>query len=155
VLTVTGASGVIGQESGWMYAEVDYSKFTGIGTNDIIISIYSSDSNRIMYSYAGALSPKRLFAFIRSNNVNLDFTGNINLELGLNKFLFIYGNNIRQHYANGVLVSASTSSFTPPSTNSIRFARNNGTQPLDDPIFRTAIGIGTLTEQEAIEITTL
>jgi hypothetical protein len=142
VLTVTGASDVIGQESGWVYAEVD---------------VRALNSSRLFFS----TGTERIRLGVGPNNIIYgqianDITKTISVQ-GLVKILMTYNNAGYFVYVNGVKYGASTATLATVNKNVIALGGSeSGVDGFaNDPIFRTAIGKGTLTEQQAIEITTL
>ena len=151
VLTVTGAQDVIGQESGWIYVEVDVSKLDfdahilrlDDGGTSNFITIRKLSTNEIRCVITSTTS---------SGTVNLS---SASVTTGLAKIAYIYksgGISISVNGATPVTVSGTFSFGT--ALNRIFVGVNVSTSEWNDTIYRTAIGIGTLTEQQAIELTT-
>jgi hypothetical protein len=154
VLTVTGASGVIGQESGWIYAEVDvrnisFTNFRGC------FSIRSTDNSSQVY--IGRSTTGRLLTRVVVGGSNIYSENDVAPESGICSVLIVYKSGGSFVYVNGVQVSTSTESISFGSSMSIIEVGNRLAEVryFDDPIFRTAIGKTTLTEQQAIELTTI
>jgi hypothetical protein len=143
VLTVPGAQDVIGQESGWIYAEVDVRRVLAstssllLSVDSIFLSLRRNADLNLEYGWSGSGN----FANINAFPVD-----------GIYKLYFEYDELSQKLFVNGALLISrtATSARTPVAT--ITFGSPN---PFNDHIFRTATGKGTLTEQQAIELTTI
>jgi hypothetical protein len=154
VLTVTGASGVIGQESGWIYAEVDF-RALGIVRRVIVLSADTTNLNSIELIY---LSSNAIILRTRQNDVNVGEITSTPFTSGFYKIAYTYKENEFRLIVNGVVLSTITNGAVNFASTVERIAFSsaaNNDNFFNDHIYRTAIGKTTLTEQQAIELTTI
>jgi hypothetical protein len=139
VMTVTGASGVIGQESGWIYAEVD--------VRDLDVAnrqVMSVNNIGIFYQKNGKFA-------VRSQVAD-------NVSVGLTGIVVRYSNNFQNYtfYVDGEDEGSNTgSALGELNVIGIGIRGNALDLQFNDHILRIALGKGTLTEQQAIEMTTI
>jgi hypothetical protein len=152
VITKTGASDLIGQTSGWIYAVVDVRLLT------------SSVDRYLLFAYASSSSgnPNRLLiVFDSSNRLRIRIFNNLkSVELtptdGIYKILGTWDGTNAMWVSNGVVQSDTITGSTATMDSIVigsggdiisdRFA--------NDRILLVGIGKGTLTEAEAIALTT-
>jgi hypothetical protein len=161
VLEVTGAQDVIGQESGWIYAEVDWD---GLYYSVRVLFSLSNTNNGIFLQIRATdsvlIGTKFLVFSTTTLGGNPTFFTGIDLQLGKNKIYCDYdfsgAQTVVNLYLNGVFVGQNSGLKTDGTPlNTIRITSITSTAQFNDPIFRTALGKGTLTEQQAIELTTI
>jgi len=152
ILTYTNASDFIGQSEGVIEVEVDVRALTnptaivrrilnindGSTTNRIAINVVQSGDSR--------------FNFFTTTGLN--FTESTTNRTGRVKCIITYSESGFNVFLNGSNIH-SQSVGIPSGLNRIDTGNQLADVQFNDPIYRTAIGIGTLTEQKAIEITTL
>jgi hypothetical protein len=152
---VTSITDIVGQTEGTLYAEVDVTSFKQGVTSEIILSAYSNTANRIMMSLDG-IGTKGVYIFIRSFSSSYDLYTPKSFSLGTNKLAFSYGENYRAVYLNGEKINESTSTFVvPPIPNLAIGRRDDNSGQFADGIKQTLIFNTRLTDQEAIDLTTL
>jgi uncharacterized protein (UPF0333 family) len=151
VITKTGASDLIGQTEGWIYAEVDISQSTKDNVDIVNLTDGTAD-NRVLINLNG--NDERVV--IRGNNQSLILDTVDTFVTGRVKYLLRYSKSSYLIVKNGVILnnpSISTGDF-----NLTRIdigSRPGGTNIFNDSILLVGIGKGTLTEAEAIALTTL
>ena len=149
VITKTGASDLIGQTSGWIYAEVDIK----MSPPRTILSISSGVSNNRIEMNITADEKIRFFQ-LGSEFRPADSSPQIS---GVYKILGVYSESFTNLYINGALSASMGGSVPLESLTKIviggRFDERNQ-DILNDTIYCTGLGKGTLTEAEAIALTT-
>jgi hypothetical protein len=158
VLTVEGAQDVIGQESGWIYAEVDYGFIspTALTRGVFWLSNGTSANNGVRIQHSGTNPPFIVLGGVRANNITYGVDAPVN-TVGMYKYLVVYNALKTSFFINGVKIGeqAVANSFQEIINTISIGSLQNGLSQLNDHIYRTALGKGTLTEQQAIELTTI
>jgi hypothetical protein len=152
VITLTGASALIGQASGTLYAEVDLRNFISTvrifaisdGTSDNRIVLLTSTSNRL-----------RVLASSSGSTI-ADISTGTGLSNGIYKLAFAYANNDFVFYVNGTQIGTSTSGSVP-ACSQVFLGKSETTASsgfLNDRISAAAIYPIRLTNAELAELTT-
>ena len=164
VISKTGISSLIGQTEGTIYAEINLSKLAN-NFFRIVLGVSSGSWQNgffIFIDNPGAVS--QAFAFyVRSNNSNLFSaiwtTSLSSSNFGFNKLLVVYKNNEYKFFVNGVLIGTRTGIYSGVQLNTIHLDIPNGitgsSSVLDDSIKSAFIFPTALTNQQAIQLTTL
>jgi hypothetical protein len=159
VVSKTGASALIGQTEGTIYAEYFFDTTqANIGSNDNVIFWLSDNTsnNLITLTHYGAGTQsftRRVSYFVRTNNVNQVLIRSSQLTSGLFKVAATYKENSFKLFVNGEMV-ASQLTGTIPATNQINL--NNFLSSNVDLIKEyksLAILPRAITQAEAIQLT--
>jgi hypothetical protein len=161
VLTVTGASGVIGQEEGTLFAEVDWRVFAQAGSpvvNIVALNVGADNTQNGIFlgierSSAGT---NRVFCFVRVANVTQAQLFGSTITSGRYKIALAYKQDDFALYVNGVSIATDTSG-TVPATSEIRMGtRFNGDAFVtNDTIYQTALFPTRLSNAELETLTTI
>jgi hypothetical protein len=153
--SLTGASSVIGQTAGTIFAEINLAKLLGIQSRYILVISDNTANNRIYIAFSGS-SSNILRARIFSAGVqqmSID-TATIS-SLGKYKLALAYNNNDAVLYVNGVQIGTDTS-VTIPACSQLNVCTNQaGASPFDDGINQAALYTTRLSNTELQAITSL
>jgi hypothetical protein len=153
VITATGLGSVLPQTEGWMYAEVDWLNSV---TNGRLITLFESANNRIDLRNA---SSNTILAVGVSNGVSqFGITSTTFTRLGKGKVLLRFASNSVRLFINGALVGSNNTATFPFFATLDKVAIGaffDDSSQFNDPIHSIAIGIGPISDAEAITLTTL
>jgi hypothetical protein len=116
VVSLTGASSLIGQAEGTIYAEVELSKILGQTTRSFV-SVEENDENRLFIGFSAIASNTIALRITDSNVIVVDIRGVVS-STGIIKVACAYKNNDSALYINGETF-APTTNLTFANTNSI------------------------------------
>jgi hypothetical protein len=155
VITATGVSSVLPQTEGWMYAEVDVTNFASNAP-----FLYAQENanlvNRIELqkrdtSVIRAFSQKQISGTPVASQVSTPVIG-----LGVYKLLMKLEPIGYKLFVNGSLIASNTTQENPNTLDTVRIGSiSTGAGQPGDPIHSIAIGIGPISDAEAITLTTL
>jgi hypothetical protein len=149
VITKTGLGSVLPQTEGWVYAEVDVTRFISAIRRLIVIS-NGSATNRLGFSLTGVSTGNQ---FVVGNNTASSTS--IVPIIGKNKLLLQFGGNSYKSFFNGALIGSGAYTSFSESLNRVDLGNQLGSEFLNDPIHSYAIGSGSITDASAIQLTTL
>lgn len=137
VISLSGASALIGQTEGTIFAEVDISILLGLTTRGIITVSDGSSFNRIQIGFTASLTNVIRVIHQGSSTATFDFSV---LSTGLLKLAFAYSINNTVFYVNGSLVSSSVGNSFLNSISKINTGSVfNDTAAFNDRIRRAAL----------------
>jgi hypothetical protein len=151
VITKTGASDLIGQTEGTLFAVVDYRNLIAFARQILYLSD-NSDLNRVFLTTVENVSRVRFEVRNTTNQASIT-TGDINSS-GILKIAGVYKENDFRLYVNGALIGSDTSGTVPVMNRINVGCKQDGTQSLFDRILLAGISKTALTQAEAIALTT-
>jgi hypothetical protein len=155
VITATGVSGEIPQTEGWVYAEVDVTNFAS-NTPFLYAQENANLVNRIELqkrdtSVIRAFSQKQISGTPVASQVSTPVIG-----LGVYKLLMKLEPIGYKLFVNGSLIASNTTQENPNTLDTVRIGSiSTGAGQPGDPIHSIAIGIGPISDAQAITLTTL
>jgi hypothetical protein len=151
VVSKTGASSLIGQTEGTLYAEVDVSQLLGATARNIF-SI-ETGTNRVQLAFTG-ISANTLRALVRETNVDKYDARATITTTGIIKLAIAYKSLDSSFYVNGVQITNILTNLSFGSLNiSDVFLGVRDTSFFNDHIKAAAILPRAITEAEAIQLT--
>jgi hypothetical protein len=151
VITKTGLGSVLPQTEGWVYAEVDFRNFQ---LNGRIIGISDGSSANRITIFNTTLNRLR-FIVTQGTNSQLAINSNA-LSTGKNKVILAFAPSYFAIYLNGALYNIQNSGNVPTCPNIYLGSAEDSTGNFfNDPIHSYAIGSGSITDAQAIQLTTL
>jgi hypothetical protein len=152
VITKTGLGSVLPQTEGWVYAEVDVRNLGTTANPRRAFSLEgSTDTNSAMLNVTTAGVLETIFGGVTRS------VGTTSANNGLQKWCIVYYNGGFKTFRNGILVDTYVGTWTNPSWD--RFAVGHSvtraSREFNDPIHSYAIGSGSITDAQAIQLTTL
>jgi hypothetical protein len=147
----TNTSGIIGQVDGMIYLEM-----SALGDDGTFRQVTLSDgtsSNLIHFDYSSSSNGLRVFT--RKSGAASSFTYTMTDTTSNAKFALKYADNDYRLFINGVKVATNTTCLTPLNLSDIEFDNGSGSNNLEARLNQFMIFPTALTDQEAIDLTTI
>ena len=149
VVSLTGASSLIGQASGWVYAKVNLRTYT-TSVSRRIFDLYTDGNNRITLTYeaAGTLS----IVIVNGGVLQAQILSGV-VTAGTYQIAVAYSLNDVVFYVNGVQIGTDTSA-TIPATSIVGIGSGSGGTQLGDHVLAVANGLTRISNATLQAITT-
>lgn len=148
-VTLTGASALIGQTQGWVFAQVNLRAYASVLSRRII-DLYTDGNNRISLTYesGGALAAIIVLGVVVQAGISTSV-----ITAGTYKIAMAYANNDVVFYVNGVQIGTDVSA-TIPATSIIGIGSGSGGVQLGDNVLAVANGMTRIPNAQLQALTT-